>query len=216
VSLLAFVATSTDHGVDFDDEDFDPPKYRFDAPRSQVVDAAYSLFRVSETQSEGWYWIHYKGSVCSAPTTARLIFTGESESEQAELILQEVDPGECENLADECVGENKPISRWNRTADPDARIPSRDCLRQEFEELVIQSLQAHLFQHLNFDVTEAGDTDVDVEETAPQPSSPALEYPPELMLFAAMMPQMAPLILSWSKGEAIRDAVKQIWYKLGF
>ena len=145
VSLLAFAGTSADYGVEFDDEGLDPTKYQFDAPRDQVVDAAYSLFRVSERKSEEWYWVHYKGSECSASTTARITFTGESESEQAEWQLLQVDPGACENLAEECVAnENKNISWWNRTADPDTRIPSRDCLRQDFQELVIQPLQAYL------------------------------------------------------------------------
>jgi hypothetical protein len=143
VSLLAFVATTADHSVDFDDEGVDPTKYTFDAPRDQVVDAAYSLFRVSERPSEGWYWIKYKGSVCSASTTARITFSDIAESEHAELQILDVDPGECENLVEECV-VYKNYSWLNRTADEDKALPSRDCLRQEFQELVIHPLQAYL------------------------------------------------------------------------
>jgi hypothetical protein len=50
--------------------------------------------------------------VCSASTTARIIFSDIAGSEHGEMQLQSVNPGECEALADECVeSEKKEISR---------------------------------------------------------------------------------------------------------
>jgi hypothetical protein len=154
VSLLAFVATSADYGVDFDDDGLNPTTYHFDAPRDQVVDAAYSLFRVSERQSEEWYWVKYEGNVCSTPTTARITFTGGSESERAELQLLVVDPGKCDILAEECV-EIETKSWLDRRLDSrTGRLPSKDCLRQEFQELVIEPLQAYLASQPTLDAPE--------------------------------------------------------------
>ena len=151
VSLLAFVATSSDTRIQYDDDGLDTNKYYFDAPRGQVVGAAYSLFRVSERQDES-YSVNYESSVCGQRTSATIAFSASTESERTELQLLEVDPRQCRNLAEECVKEENENKSWQLVSGPN--FPSKDCMRQEFQELVIQPLQAYLASQPTSDATE--------------------------------------------------------------
>lgn len=146
VSLLAFVATSYDPAVYYDEDGVATNKYAFDVSSDQIVQAVHSLFQTSGGGDE-YLWVGYESSVCSAAATARFAFSGSAASERTELQLLKVNPGRCDKLAEGCA-----ISRLGLTGR--AKRPSGDCLRQEFQELVIQPLQAYLDSHPASDAPE--------------------------------------------------------------
>ncbi len=134
VALFAFVATSSDPGVYFDDEGSATNKYPFDVSSDQVEEAVHSLFQVTEGRGFG---VRYESNVCSESAVAWIALSASAVSERTELQLRKVSPGECDNLAEECTNSRLGLAGRSKR-------PSKDCLRQEFQELVIHPLQAYL------------------------------------------------------------------------
>jgi hypothetical protein len=205
ISLFAFTATSYDTSVRYDDDALDIIKYHFDESRDQVIEAASALLQISERADES-YSVRYEGGVCGTSTFARITFSTSTAPEQTELQLLVVEPGYCNDLAEGCETEFYKNQSWldRRLSFPGPIGPSKACINQEFEELVVQPLQAYF----------SPPSISDVMDSDPQQVLPELEFPPELILLPAMMPQLAPFIFSWSRDEAIRDGITQIWYKL--